>query len=320
MSVLLLGFQPEELDQKYVAQVRAAAPDMRVVVTNDRAEIESLLGEIEIAAGGFPRELLPQARALRWLQQWSAGSDWLLRHPEIAALELVITTASGVHAVPISEQIIGYLLMFARGLHRAVRAQQRGERWRPERSEVFELAGKRMLLVGVGAIGTRTALLARAHGMHVEGIRRDPTRSAEGIEAMYGQDQLRERLPHADIVVVTVPLSRETHGLIGEQELRAMRQSAYLVNIGRGATIDEAALIRALHEGWIAGAGLDVFAQEPLPPESPLWAMENVIITSHYSGITPAYDERAVEIFLDNLARYRSGQPLRNLVDKQVGY
>jgi phosphoglycerate dehydrogenase-like enzyme len=156
--------------------------------------------------------------------------------------------------------------------------------------------------------------------MRVEGIRRDSQTAVPGIAAMYGPQALRERLAHADIVVLTVPLSRETQGLIGAPELAAMKPSAYLVNIGRGATVDEAALVAALRAGRLAGAGLDVFGEEPLPDTSPLWDMENVIITAHYSGNTPAYDGRAMAIFLDNLRRFQAGEPLRNLVDKHAGY
>jgi phosphoglycerate dehydrogenase-like enzyme len=291
-----------------------------VVVTRDRAAIEALLDEIEIAAGWFPPELLGRAPRLRWVQQWGAGVDWLLRFPEAAEMPFLLTNASGVHAIPISEHIMGMLLMFARGLHGAVRAQSRREWWRPKHRDVFELAGKTMLLVGVGAIGARTAELAVAHGMRVEGIRRDSQTAVPGIAAMYGPQALRERLVHADIVVLTVPLSRETQGLIGAPELAAMKPSAYLVNIGRGATVDEAALVAALRAGRLAGAGLDVFGEEPLPDTSPLWDMENVIITAHYSGNTPAYDGRAMAIFLDNLRRFQAGEPLRNLVDKHAGY
>lgn len=320
MAVLLLCFDEGEIDRAAVAEVERLAPDMRVVVTRDRGAIEGLLGEVEVAAGSFPLELLPRAGRLRWLQTWGAGVDWLLRHPEAAELDFVLTNASGVHAVPISEHIIGMLLMFARGLHAAVRAQTRREWWRPGREGVFELAGKTMLLVGVGAIGERTAALASALGMRVEGVRRDPDAGAAHVDAMYGPEQLLERLPHADVVVLTVPLSHETQGLVGDAELRAMKPAAYLVNIGRGGTVDEAALIAALREGRIAGAALDVFAKEPLPPDSPLWDMESVIITAHYSGATPAYDERAVAIFLENLRRYRAGEPLHNVVDKRAGY
>jgi D-2-hydroxyacid dehydrogenase (NADP+) len=319
MPVLLLHFAPAELDPALVAQVEAQAPGLRVVVTRDPAEIDALLDRIEIIAGHVPPELALRLPRLRWLQQWGAGADWLMRHPEAQERDFALTNASGVHAIPISEQIIATLLMFARGLHRAVRAQARREWWRPSHDDVFELAGKTMLLVGVGAIGARTAELASAHGMRVEGVRGDPSVPAPGVSLMVGPDELIERLPHADAVVLTVPLSPSTANMIGAAELRAMRPSAYLINIGRGGTVDEPALVRALREGWIAGAGLDVFVEEPLPADSPLWDMENVIITGHYSGNTPEYNRRATDILLENLRRYQAGEPLHNLVDKRTG-
>nr|PZN29383.1 MAG: hypothetical protein DIU80_09425 [Chloroflexota bacterium] len=187
MPVLLLYFEPAELDPGLVAQAEAAAPDMRVVVTRDAAAIDTLRDEIEIAAGHVPPELALSLPRLRWLQQWGAGADWLLRHPEAATRDFILTNASGVHAIPISEQIIGTLLMFARGLHRAVRAQERRSWWRPQQSELFELAGKTMLLVGVGAIGARTAEIARSLGMRVEAIRRDPSVGVPGVELSPGR-------------------------------------------------------------------------------------------------------------------------------------
>jgi phosphoglycerate dehydrogenase-like enzyme len=157
--------------------------------------------------------------------------------------------------------------------------------------------------------------------MRVVGVRRDPAASVvAGVEAMYGPGDLTGLLPQADVVVLTVPLTQETQAMIGERELRAMKESAYIINIGRGGTIDEKALVKALQEGWIAGAGLDVFETEPLPETSPFWTMDNVLITAHYSGSTPHYNERALEIFVDNLERYRTRQPLRNVVDKGRGY
>lgn len=320
MNVLLLGFKQDTLSEEQIDQVRAAAPNLRVVLSRDREEIEGLLGEIEIVAGQIPRELLAKAPRLRWYQQWGAGSDWLLRHPDAATADFILTNASGVHAIPISEHILALMLAFARSLPRALTDQRDGKWNRDGGSNVFELAGKTMLLVGVGAIGARTARLASTHEMHVIGVRRNPSQGVEGVAHMHGNDELPELLPKADFVVLTVPLTSETEGLIGEAELRAMKESTYLVNIGRGGTVREDALVRALREGWIAGAGLDVFEEEPLPAESELWEMENVIVTSHYSGSTPLYDERALQIFLDNLQRYRAGKPLRNVVDKQQGY
>jgi phosphoglycerate dehydrogenase-like enzyme len=321
MRTILLDFESGTLSEAQIAQIQAAAPGMQLLVTRDRDEIERALDDIEIAAGWFPRDLLLRARNLRWFQQWGAGANWLLQYPEAAELDFVLTNASGVHPIPISEHILAFLLAFARGFHRAMRAQGRNE-WIPQEQQegLFELAGKTMVLVGVGAIGARTAEVATALGMRVLGVRRDPTVGVQGIEGMVGPDRLLDLLPEADFLVLTVPLTHETQGMIGERELRAMKPTAYVVNIGRGGTIQESELIRALQEGWIAGAGLDVFETEPLPEDSPLWGMDNVIITSHYAGVTPHYHERAMAIFLDNLRRYRAGEPLRNVVDKKLGY
>lgn len=314
--VLLLALNPDAIDPEQLAEVQAAAPGMRVIVTRDRAEIEAVLSDIEIAAAYFPRDLLTKAPNLRWYQQWAAGADWLMRHPELADRKFKITTASGVHSVQITEHIIGMLLAFARRLPQALRAQGEKE-WRDAKGdEVFELYGKRMLLVGVGAIGTRTAEIATALGMRVTGVRRDPSKTVPGVESMHAVGKLRELLPSADFVVITAPLTEENRGMFGEAELNLMKRSAYLVNIGRGGTIDEAAMIRALQAGTISGAALDVFEKEPLSPDSPLWDMENVIVTAHYSGASPEYDRRAVRVLVENLNRFSSGHHMNN----ELGY
>ena len=320
MGIILLGFEPGELPDAHLARVKELAPDREVLVSHDLAEIEAVIDQVEIAAGSFPRSLLPKATQLCWIQQWGAGADWLMRSPEAVEMDFILTNASGVHAIPISEHIMTFLFAHARRLCAAARAQTRHEWMRPGRDDVTELAGKTMLLIGVGAIGERTARMASAVDMHVIGIRRDPAQPAEGVAEMYGPDRLLDLLPRADYVVLTVPLTHETKGMIGEAELHAMKPTAFIANIGRGGTIQEDALILALREGWIGGAGLDVFSKEPLPPESPLWDMENVIMTPHYSGRTPEYHNRAMAIFIDNLERYVSGQPMRNVVDKQLGY
>ncbi len=317
---MLLGFEPNTLSADDLAQIQALAPDMRLLVTTERRAIEDALATIEIAVKQFPQALMTQAPKLRWFQQWGAGADWLLHYPEVVASDLVITTGSGVHAIPISEHILAYLFAFARALPQAIRGQTQRAWQQPEWSRIFELAGKTMVLIGVGAIGERTALMAHGLGMRVLGVRQNADVSTPGVEAMFAPEALLEVLPQADFVVITVPLTEATRNLIGEAELQAMKTTAYIVNIGRGGVIDEPALVRALQEGRLAGAGLDVFASEPLPPDSPLWAMENVIITGHYAGATPIYDERAMAIFLDNLRRYRAGEPLRNVVDKTLGY
>lgn len=322
MKIILLSLEPDTLTVDQVARVREITPtDAAVVVTRDREEIDSMLHQVEIAAGWFPADLLPQATNLRWYQQWSAGADWLLDHPEAVEASFTLTNTSGIHAIQITEHIFALLLAFARELPQAIEAQGQRE-WIPieQHEGLFELADKTMLLIGVGAIGERTAQIAQAMGMRVLGVRRDPTVDAPGVDAMFGPDQLLDILPQADFVVVTVPLTEESRDIIAAPELHTMKESGILVNIGRGGTVDEDALVQALRKEWIAGAGLDVFETDPLPEDSPLWTHENVIVTSHYAGATPHYHDRALEVFLDNLQRYEAGKPLQNVVDKKVGY
>ncbi len=270
----------------------------------------------------MPADILERAPALRWVQLTSAGAD-RLAESELPR-RLTLTTASGIHAVPIGEYVLGVMLAFAKGLPGAMRSQ--AERtWRPYLAE--ELHARTVGVVGLGAIGGYVAKLAKADGMRVLAIRRSARQRATGPDT--GNPQVDELLPpselpyllaESDYVVLSLPLSRESHGLIGEQELRAMKPVARIINISRGGVVDEAALVRALKEGWIAGAALDVTEHEPLPPDSELWGMENVILTPHISGGTPVYMERAVDLFCDNLNRYLQGQPLRNVVQPERGY
>ncbi len=320
MNILLYGDHPGNVDDELRAEIQRRAPGLRLLVSDDRAEIEAVLDRIEVAARRLPHDLLLQAENLHWYQQWGAGADWLARYPQAVAMDFVLTNASGVHPIQITEHIFALLLAFARGLPRAVQSQAQREWDRAEGGNIFELYGKTMLLVGVGAIGERTAEVAAAMGMRVLGIRRHASEPAPHVEAMYGPDRLLDLLPGADFVVLTVPLTAETRGMFGRREFQAMKPTTYIVNIGRGGTIDETALVEAINSGQIAGAGLDVFETEPLPADSPLWTTPNVIVTAHYAGRTPRYEERARAIFLDNLERYAAGQPLRNVVDKKLGY
>ena len=189
-----------------------------------------------------------------------------------------------------------------------------------ENEEVFELAGKTLLLVGLGAIGLRTAQMAAALGMRVLGVRRARSEPLPGVERVAGIESLHDLLPQADFVVLITPLTPETRGLIGERELRLMKRGAYLVNVARGGVVDEAALIHALGRGGSPEPDWMFSSMSRWRLDSPLWDMANVIITGHYAGVTPAYDDRAFEVFLDNLRRYRAGLLLRNVVDKRLGY
>jgi phosphoglycerate dehydrogenase-like enzyme len=320
MSLILIDLPYHAVSESDLAHIRDIMPGYDVRVTQDQDEIASMRDEVEVLAGWPAREVLVSGARLRWFQQWSAGSDWLRRYPEAAQRSFLVTNASGVHPIQIAEHVFSLMLAFVRKLPDAIR-QQLEHNWEPPAGETLaELYQGTLLVVGLGAIGERIARVGNALGMRVYGTRRTVAEPPPWVDAVYTADRLREILPAADFVALAAPLTNETFHMIGERELRAMKRTAFLVNIGRGKLIDEAALVRALEEGWIAGAGLDVFETEPLPPESPLWGMGNVIITPHYAGASPRYNERAMLIFLDNLQRYLDGKPLRNLVDKRAGY
>ena len=276
-----------------------------------------------------------EAPNLRWVQFHSAGIDHVRGHP-LLDCDLTVTTTSGIHAVPIGEYVMASILAWAHRVPRMVSYQKRGI-WPSGRWEKFvpqELRGATIGIVGYGSIGREVARLADAFGMrilvtkrdlrhvHDTGYRLKGTGDPDGElpTRTYPASALRSMLPECDYVVLCVPLTEETRHLIDRAALKAMKSTAYLVNIGRGELVDEAALVEALQKGWIAGAGLDVFETEPLPPGSPLWKMDQVILSPHVAGFTPKYDRRAIDLFTANLRRYLDGEPLMNVVDCRRGY
>jgi phosphoglycerate dehydrogenase-like enzyme len=300
-------------------KVERLAGGREVLIDPDTAVLQARIAEIEVGFGGPPHDLVPGATGLRWMQLGGAGADRVFDNPA-ADRDFVVTNASGVHPIQIGEHLLAMMLAFARDIPRAVR-DQLDRRWRRQDEwTVFELAGKRVVLVGLGAIGNRFAELAAAFGMQVVALRARPELGKGAAQRVAPIERLRDELPAADFVVITAPLTQETRHLVGAAELAAMKPGAYIFNIGRGPIIDEAALVDALQKGRIGGAGLDVFETEPLPADSPLWSMPNVLITPHYAGVTPHYGERLWEIFLDNLGRYARGEPLRNVVTRERGY
>lgn len=248
-----------------------------------------------------------QSPGLQWLHTFSAGVD----HPVFRGFVdrgVLVTTSSGSSASPIAQTVMMYLLALTRDLPGWLRAQSE-RRW--EQRAITELEGLTIGIVGMGPIGCEVARLARAFGMRPIGLRRT-LRGDEPCET-WTFDRLGELATVVDALVVAVPLTEETRGLIDAQVLAALRPGALLVNVARGEVIDEVALVDALRSGHLGGAGLDVFAVEPLPPESPLWSLPNVIVTPHSSGTTTRSHERAVEIFLDNLSRREAGSEMRNV-------
>ena len=309
------------LEEHHLEAIRAAAPEAEIVKINGREEWRvrraELAPTVEVLAGIQSPDDLDMASMprLRWMQTGGAGNDWLLRAPDIANSDVLLTNGSGCAAIPIAEHVLAFMFALSRSIHRFTKAQLDHEWFRGDR--LAEVDGSTMGIVGLGAIGEKTAEKARGLNMRVLGLRRDPTRSSPHVDRMLGPDGLMELLEVSDWVVLASALTSKTRGLIGEPELAAMKDTAYLINIARGALVQEKVLVRALQEGWIAGAGLDVFEREPLPSDSPLWDMDNVLISSHYSHSTPHYNARLADIFIENLRRYRAGERMINVVDKQ---
>lgn len=269
-----------------------------------------------MATFGLSAAQLERAENLQWVQALSAGVDSYDREA-FAEHDVVLTNASGVHAEPIGEQVLGYMLTFARRLHVGQRRKQEGT-WFRYHGE--ELRGKTVGIVGVGAIGSRVAELTDAVGMRVVGTKRDPSSLSEDtaavVDEIYAPEGLPKVLQQADYLVVACPLTEETRGLIGAAELRMLGREAVLVNVARGAVVDQDALTQSLRGDALRGAALDVFEAEPLPADSPLWDLPNVLITPHQAGSTPQWPQRCAAILGDNYEALRSGDraEMRNRV------
>jgi phosphoglycerate dehydrogenase-like enzyme len=311
------------LTEHYLEAIRKAAPEAELIIIRNQEEWEQqsreIASKVEVFFGHRPDAWFHEMPNLRWAQRTGAGNDWLLESPDIAESNLIVTKASGVTAIPIAEHILALVFTLSRDIQRSMRRQIK-HKWEDIRSYMTEIDGTTMGLIGVGSIGEKTAEKAKGLNMQVLGLRRHPERTVPYVDRMYGPDGLLELLSQSDWVVIAAAMTSETKGMIGEGELKAMKESAHIINIARGPIIQEKALVRALQEGWIAGAGLDVFEHTPLPEDSPLWEMENVVITPHHAGATPYKLDRLVEIFTENLRRYQADEPLLGVVDKRLAY
>lgn len=305
-------------------QLQEEFPTAHITLTEHPDQRRAALAEAEVVfAVRFSPDDLRIARRLEWLQLSSAGATHVL-FPEMVASDVIVTNARGLYGVPIAEHVIGVMIILARKLHEAYRFQLAGQWPREEmfaRSPLFvELQGGTAGIIGLGDIGLAVAERVKALGMRVLATKRHVGARPTCVDELLGPEGLPYVLRESDFVIIAAPLTPETQGLIGEAELRTMKPTAHILNVGRGAIIQEAALIRALKEGWIAGAGLDVTAVEPLPQGSELFRLHNVFLTPHYSGLRPRYWDHAVAIFRANLAKFLRGEPLDNVVDKQSGY
>jgi phosphoglycerate dehydrogenase-like enzyme len=321
------------------AAITAAAPGIEVSDRQCRTAEE--VGEF-VSPGcdvlltfRVPSDIVNRARGLQWIQLLSAGADHVLGGP-LKGSAIPITTASGIHATPIAEYTIASMLAYTHRIHLAIRAQIRREWMRSGAfmASVDDIRGQTLGIIGYGSIGRETARLAAAFGMTVLALKRNPAErvdpgwSPAGLgdpdgtipARFFGPDDREAILRECDSISVTLPLTDYTRKFIGEREFAAMKPSAYLVNIGRGEVIDERAMAAALTAGKIGGAGLDVFEHEPLEASSPLWDMENVILTPHISGANRGYMDKACQLFAENLKRFAANRPLLNRVDPKLGY
>jgi phosphoglycerate dehydrogenase-like enzyme len=288
---------------------------------------------------GLPRTLLQAALAppsrLRWIHTGAAGVASLL-HAELVESDVMLTNSAGIHAEPMAETVLGMMLHFARGFDYAVRAQAQRD-WHTASFEavdsgVREIAGATLGVIGYGGIGRAVARRAAALGMQVRALRRTGSggRGRTGaavdgmtpgdVEMVSGADALDRILADSDFIVLSLPSTPATRGMIGQRELALTKRDAVLINVARGDVVDERALIDALHARRLRGAGLDVFREEPLSVDSPLWTLDNVLITPHVSATSPRFWQRETELLVDNLRSYLAGEPLRNVVDTTAGY
>jgi phosphoglycerate dehydrogenase-like enzyme len=308
-------------------EVRAAADGQGDGGGPSPEALEAVRGAEVYLGYGIPPELFRAATEspggrLRWVHSGAAGVGGSL-HPEMLASGVTLTNSAGIHAEPIADTVLAMALHFARGLDFAVRAQAERRWWKEPFEDadapVREVEELTVGILGLGGIGRAVARRFAALGARVVATRRRGG-EVEGVELLRGDDAFGRLLERSDVLVVTVPDTPETRGMLGRAELARLPRGATLVNVARGRVVDEDALVEALRGGRLRGAALDVFAREPLPPESPLWDLSNVLVTPHVSGTSHRFWRRETDLIVGNLRRYLAGEPLLNVVDKSAGY
>lgn len=331
--VATLSFTAAQLDK-----LSSVSPRLKVtqITTRNASDLAAVLPDVHVIYTLYALPQPGEAPQLKWVQLHSAGVDHVLDHPLFLNEEVAFTTTSGIHAVPMAEYALAQILAFAHRLP-AMFEDKAVKHWTKDRWARYvpaELRGTTIGIVGYGSIGREIARLAAAFGMHVLALKRDVRQldedgftlpgvgdpSGEIPDRIYPAGALHSFLDECDYVVLTVPLTSETRNLINAEALAHMKPEAVLINIARGEIVDEAALVEALRDGKIKGAALDVFAEEPLPEDSPFWELPNMIVSPHVSGFTPYYDERATDLFAENLRRFIAGEPLLNQVNRVRAY
>jgi len=302
----------------WAARLAAEVPEARVVVAEDAASAAREIADAEAAFGRLDKELLSKAKKLRWLQAPFAAPPAGYYFPELIGHPVAVTNFREIYNDHIGAHILAFVLAFARGFHLYIPQQLRRE-WKKsplEHGDVIHLPETTALIVGVGGIGAEAARLLAAFGVTVLATDARRTSAPEGVRELHPAEALDDLLPRADFVILTVPHTPATEGFFDRARFQRMKPSAFFINIGRGMTTKLDDLVAALQAGEIAGAALDVYEQEPLPAEHPLWTMPNVLLTPHMAGHGPYLDDRRLGIIADNCRAFAAGTPLRNPVDK----
>ncbi|MGH7353838.1 MAG: D-2-hydroxyacid dehydrogenase [Candidatus Rokuibacteriota bacterium] len=318
MATTLLMLPPQTATTRaWASRLAGALPDLAVVAAEDEPHAARVVADADGAFGTLTPALLARATRLRWLQAPQAAPPAGYYYSELIAHPVVVTNFREIYNDHIGAHILAFVLAFARGLHHYLPLQLR-RAWKPLPLDtgVIHLPEATALIVGVGGIGSETARLLAAFGVRVTAVDARRREAPPGVVKLDGPDALDSLLPDADFVILTVPHTPATEGFMHRARFRLMKRTAFFINIGRGMTTRLADLVAALRAGEIAGAALDVFEQEPLPVDHPLWTLPNVLITPHTAGHGPYLDERRFEILIDNCRRFLGGRPLRNVVDK----
>ncbi|HLG50351.1 MAG TPA: D-2-hydroxyacid dehydrogenase [Chloroflexota bacterium] len=300
---------------------RTTYPEVTFVCVSSPEEARREIVDADAFFGNPSREVFLAAQRLRWIQAPSAGIEFVHGIPELVESDVILTNTRGAHAATIAEHTFAMLLMLTRALRffdhaKGCHAWLRSEGYR----HVNGIAGKTMGIVGLGNIGRAIAQRAHAFEMRVLAVDAQPVPATEHVAAVWGLDRLHDMLRETDVLVISCPITPQTRGMIGETEIRLLRPGAYVLAVSRGGIVQEPALIAALRDGHLAGAGLDVTEVEPLPPDSPLWDVPNLVMTPHISGGSQLTTELMWSIFFENVGHFIRGEPLRNVTDKRLGY
>ena len=313
-----------DLKDKYLESIKNSFDNIEVKKSEDMDILTKEIKDADVLVAmlmrKFDTDLIKMGNNLKWIQSWSAGVDKFLEDNSFKYLkenEIALTSVRGIHKDSMSEQVMGYLISFSRRLPELMELKKKKE-W--DRLKVDYLKDKTLSIFGLGAVGKEVAKKAQAFKMNVIGVKRNTDVEIPGVQEIYSPDQAEKVLNKSDYVVVTMPLTEETRGYFGYDKFKAMQETAYFINVARGEIVKEKEMIKALNKDLIAGAALDVFAEEPLPEESPLYEMDNVILTPHTSGLFPDYNKEAVEIFKNNLRRFLEGKELKNVIDPNRQY